>query len=66
MLQISHLIALAPIFHLGHIEGPYKLLIPFKSILGKIFEDISNGSFLPWNNVSMLIKYLAKAVDMLV
>ena len=53
--QISHLIALAPIFHVGHIEGAlYRLLMPFRKIIGKIYEDITNGSFLPANNVSRL------------
>ncbi|XP_067945854.1 gastric triacylglycerol lipase-like [Watersipora subatra] len=50
--KISHLIALAPIFHVTNIEGPYRLLIPFKSILGRIFEDIDNGKFLPSSNSS--------------
>lgn len=44
--QVSHLIALAPIFHLGGVKGMFRMLVPFKHGFQTFFDKATNGSFL--------------------
>ena len=53
--QISHLIALAPIFHVKNVKGMLRTMVPYREGFQKFFDTYTNGSFMTSANKVIII-----------